>query len=382
MAKNQKKRRRKKRRAAKILFILELLILVVLVAGLFVYAQINKKLDVTQDTNFDLSKVEINEEVVEAQVAKGYQLIALVGMNPADGDLEHNNSDTMIIACIDNDTKKVNLVSLYRDTYLRIGQDDEGNGMYNKANAAYAYFGPEGMLSMMNKNLDLNIADYVAIDFDALVEVVDELGGIDINLTHDEIVFMNDYCVSVSDYTGKSFEPLDPDKPGVYTLNGVQATSYARIRYTAGWDFKRTQRQRLVISKIVEKAKGASLGQLSRIMDKVFPMIKTSFSKSEIIKLGSSILSYEIGDTMGFPFSHYMDDVEGLDCVVPITLEYNVSELHKRLFGEENYVVTSALKMYSDRIVENSGYGDEYIERALKVAQEVVPSGVSEADSM
>lgn len=387
MTKEQiRRKKRRKRRARKILFIFELLILLILVLGIFVYAQINKKLDETQDTDFDESKVIITEEVVEAQVAKGYQLIALVGMNPADGDLSYNNSDTMIIACINNDTKAISLVSLYRDTYLRIGEDEDGNGIYNKANAAYMYYGAEGMLSMMNTNLDLNISDYVAIDFDALVAVVDALGGIDITLTHDEIEHMNNYCVSVSEYTGEDYEPLDPDQPGTYTLNGVQATSYARIRYTAGWDFKRTQRQRLVITKIIDKAKSASLSQLNEIMDAVFPMIQTSFSKAEIIKLGSSILSYEIGDTMGFPFANYMLKLwEGtddeLDCVVPITLDYNVSELHKRLFGED-YQVTSTLKAYSDRIAEDSGYNEEYIENALKVAQEVVPSGVSEADSM
>lgn len=387
MAKEQSKRRkrRRKRRARKILFVLELLILLILIVGIFLFAQINKRLDDTQDTDFDITKVKMTEEVVEAQVAKGYQLIALAGVNPADGDLDYNNSDTIIIACINNDTKEISLVSLYRDTYLRIGEDEDGNGIYNKANAAYAYYGAEGMLSMINTNLDLNISDYVAIDFDALVAVVDALGGIDITLTHDEIVHMNNYCVSVSEYTGVDYEPLDPDQPGTYTLSGVQATSYARIRKTAGWDFKRTQRQRLVITKIVEKAKSVeTLGKLNDIMDAVFPMIKTSFSKSEIIKLGSSILDYEIGDTMGFPFANYMLKVGGrddLDCVVPITLEYNVTELHKRLFGED-YEVTSTLKAYSDRIVEDSGYGEEYIENALKTAQEVVPSGVSEADSM
>lgn len=383
MAKNQKKRRRRrKKRATKILFVLELLVLAVLIGGIFIFAQINKKLESTQDSDFDISKVEMNEEVVQTQVAKGYQLIALVGVNPADGGLDYNNSDTMIIACINNDTKEVSLVSLYRDTYLRIGQDEDGNGIYNKANAAYARYGPEGMISMMNKNLDLNISDYVAIDFSALVEVVDALGGIDITLTHDEIVHMNNYCVSVSEYTGKDYEELDPDQPGTYTLNGVQATSYARIRYTAGLDFKRTQRQRLVITKIMEKAKNANLSELNDIMDAVFPMIKTSFSKADIIKLGSSILSYEIGETTGFPFSHYLDVVDDLDCVVPVTLEYNVKELHKLLFGEEDYQISSELKAYNDRIVENSGYGDEYIEKATAVAEELVPDGVSEADSM
>lgn len=350
MAKNQKKRRKKKRRIfGKIVFVLEILVLLILCAGLFLYAQLSKKLDITQDTDFDISKVQINKEVAEGNVSEGYQLIALVGLDNTEGQLV-GNSDTMLIACIDNKTKEVDLVSLYRDTYLRVSEDEEGNGMYYKANHAFALDGAEGLLTMLNSNLDLPISDYVTVGFEAVSEVVDQLGGIEINLTHDEIVHMNSYCVSVSKSTGKDYEPIDPEDEGVHLLNGVQAVSYARIRYTAGNDFKRTQRQRLVITKMVEKAKSANLSTLNSIMDTVFPMVKTSFTKTEIIKMASSLLSYKIGDTTGFPFTHYMlKDVKGcygkdLDCVVPITLESNVQELHAWLFGTENYEVSDALK--------------------------------------
>lgn len=388
MAKNQKKRRKKRRRVlGKVIFVFEILILLVLCAGLFLYSQISKKLDITQDTDFDISKVQINKEVVEGNVSEGYQLIALVGLDNTNGQLV-GNSDTMLIACIDNKTKEVDLVSLYRDTYLRVSEDDEGNGRYYKANHAYALDGPEGLLTMLNSNLDLPISDYVTVGFDAVSEVVDQLGGIEIDLTHDEIVHMNNYCVSVSESTGKDYEKIDPDDEGTHTLNGVQAVSYARIRYTAGNDFKRTQRQRLVITKIVEKAKQANLSTLNDIMDTVFPMVKTSFTKTEIIKMASSLLSYKIGDTTGFPFTHYMlKEVEGyngdeLDCVVPITLESNVQELHTWLFGTENYEVSEDLKAYSDRIVDECGYGEEYIERARAASNAALPDAGSEADNM
>lgn len=364
------------------MFVIELLILAVLVGGLFLYAQISKKLDVTQDTDFDPSQVDVNQGLSTDHVTKDYQLIALVGLNPRDGDLDNNNSDTMIIACINNNTKEVKLVSVYRDTYLRVRQDEEGNGVYNKANNAYAVGGPEAMLTMMNSNMDLSITDYVSVEFDALAEVVDLLEGVDITLNHDEIVFMNDYCIDVAKATDKEYEALDPKAEGTYTLNGVQAVSYARIRYTAGNDFKRTQRQRLLIQKIVDKAKGASLSTLNEIMDKVFPMVKTSFSKTQIIKLASSLLGYNIGETSGFPSSLYMDDVGNLDCVIPVTLEANVQELHRFLFGEEGYPVTQDLKAYSDRIANNSGYGDEYIEKAKAAAQAAVPDANSEADGV
>lgn len=388
MAKNQKKRRKKKRRIfGKIVFVLEILVLLILCAGLFLYAQLSKKLDITQDTDFDISKVQINKEVAEGNVSEGYQLIALVGLDNTEGQLV-GNSDTMVIACIDNKTKEVDLVSLYRDTYLRVSEDEEGNGMYYKANHAFALDGAEGLLTMLNSNLDLPISDYVTVGFEAVSEVVDQLGGIEINLTHDEIVHMNSYCVSVSKSTGKDYEPIDPEDEGVHLLNGVQAVSYARIRYTAGNDFKRTQRQRLVITKMVEKAKSANLSTLNSIMDTVFPMVKTSFTKTEIIKMASSLLSYKIGDTTGFPFTHYMlKDVKGcygkdLDCVVPITLESNVQELHAWLFGTENYEVSDALKAYSDRIIDECGYGADHIEKARNASNAALPDAGSEADNM
>lgn len=389
MANNQKKKRRKKRRKVlgKIVFVFELIILLVLCAGLFLYAQISKKLNVTQDDDFRLSDVQINKEVVEGNVAQGYQLIALVGLDNTEGQLV-GNSDTMLIACINNKTKEVDLVSLYRDTYLRVGEDEYGNGRYFKANHAFARDGAEGLLTMLNSNLDLPISDYVTVGFDAVSEVVDKLGGIEVDLTHDEIVHMNNYCVSVSEATGKEYDAINPDEEGVHLLNGVQAVSYARIRYTAGNDFKRTQRQRLVITKIVEKAKHANLSTLNDIMDSVFPMVKTSFTKTEIIKMAASLLSYKIGDTTGFPFTHYMlNTVEGyngnkLDCVVPITLESNVKELHAWLFGTQDYEVSDALKAYSDYIANECGYGDEYIEKAREASNAALPDAGSEADNM
>lgn len=386
MARYQKKRK-KRRIWGKVLFVMEIFILIMLCGGIFLYAQISRNLDVTQDNDFIISNVQINKEVVENNVAEGYQLVALVGLDNTDGKLV-GNSDTMMIACINNETKEVNIVSIYRDTYLRVSEDESGNGMYYKANHAFALDGAEGLLTMLNSNLDLPISDYVTVGFDAVSEVVDKLGGVEISLTHDEIVHMNNYCVSVSESTGKDYVPINPDEEGVHLLNGVQAVSYARIRKTAGNDFKRTQRQRLVITKIVEKVKHANLSTLNDIMDSVFPMVKTSFSKTEIIKMAASLLSYKIGETAGFPFTHYMlQDVEGcygkdLDCVVPITLESNVKELHAWLFGTQNYEVSQELKSYSDYIVNESGYGDDYIEKARQASIAALPDMGSEADMM
>ncbi|MDD3338036.1 MAG: LCP family protein [Lachnospiraceae bacterium] len=368
-----KKRKRKSRKGQKILFAVELLVLLVLIVGVFAYAQINKKLDAAQGSGEDTSDVSINDKVVQDETLQGYQNILLAGV-----DVDEINSDTLIIASINNDTKEVKLVSVYRDTYLCTNSQ---TGEFNKANNAYAVGGVKQMLSMINNNLDMNITDYVRVNFDAVAEVVDQMGGIEITMTADEAVHTNSYSVEVSETTGREYEKL-PKEDGTYKLNGVQAVSYARVRYTAGNDFKRAARQRLVIEKIVDKAKSSSIPTLTKVMDVVFPLIETNLSKSQIIKMASGMLSYSIGGTSGFPTAHYEIDVNNKDVVLPVTLEYNVQELHKYLFGDENYVVSDTVKKFSDEIANDSGYGSDYIEKAKDAAAAANPPETdSEADN-
>mgnify|MGYP003281670866 FL=1 len=259
----KQKRLLKKRRRRRILFGIEIFILLILIAGVFIYAKLGKM----NFTSLDFSKIGVNSGVSNNKVMKGYTTIGLVGLDNRSNKLKSGNSDTMIIASIDNDTKKVKLVSVYRDTYLRIGEDSEGNGQYNRANAAYAKGGAEQFLNMLNTNLDLNVTDFVSVDFQAVAEAVELLGGIDVELKEEEVVHLNNYCVETSKVTGMDYTPLKKTA-GVHHLNGVQTVAYARIRYTAGNDFRRAARQREVIYKIVEKAKNADVATLSKILDK------------------------------------------------------------------------------------------------------------------
>ncbi len=363
MAKKMRTKAMKRRRRRRILFFFEVLILLILVGGIFVYAQINKKLDLMQESDVDMSQVGVNEGVEDV---KGYQTIALVGLDNTSDTLDYGNSDTMIIASINNDTKKVKLVSIYRDTYLNVGTDPKGNeDTYTKANAAYAYGGAQQLMTMMNKNLDLSLDGYVTVDFAAVAETIDLLGGLDIEMTADEVEHMNNYCVETSEATGKSYEEIYPED-GVHHLNGVQAVSYARIRYTAGNDFRRAARQRLVIYKMVEKAKNSSWTTLNKIVDTVCPMVATSLSKADILKMGMNMITYDIEDQSGFPTKHLegetIKDAVGTDAVLPVTLEQNVIALHQFLYPEEtDYVPSATVQEYSDHIIEESGYGEEDI---------------------
>lgn len=370
--KNKSVRRRRKRR---VLFGIELFVLLILVGGLFIYAKVNEKmnkLDLDNNNSEEASQVEVNEDVIGSKTLKGFTNIALFGVDNREENVKSGQSDTTIIASINNDTKEVKLVSLYRDTYVNIGND-----VYTRCNAAYNTGGPTQAMSMINTNLDLNITNYVAVNFKALATAIDCLGGLDVDMTYVEIKNMNDYCVETAKVTGMDYEPIEmPEYPGddkqeseiigTYHLNGVQATSYCRIRYTSGWDMKRTERQRYIISLIVEKAKKASLSTLNDIMDEVFPMIATDFSKSDLIKLGMGILSYKLGETSGFPTSNMMgEEVKrspvGEDYVIPTTLETNVKALHQFLFGEESYEPSETVKQRSDYIAGFSGFGNSYV---------------------
>ena len=350
---------RKKRR--KVLFILEIIVLLLFIGGLYVYGQISAKLD-----KIDIQETDLQEQDIvtndQAPQMTGYTTYALFGLDHRSRNekLNTENSDTIIIASINNDTKAVKLVSVYRDTLLNVKDDTN-----TKANAAYALGGPAQAVNMLNTNLDLNITDYVSIDFDALVTVVDCLGGLDIPLSYAEIVHMNNYCVETAEETGKSYTPVELPEPkpedqeaifGTYHLNGVQATSYCRIRYTASLDMGRTERQRRVIQMIVDKAKKAGLSTIFDIMDQVFPMVKTSVSKTEILKLIPAMIGYSIDETTGFPQDYKFATVKG-SVIVPTTLDSNVLKLHQFLYGNTNYTPTQDVLNKSAQIAAIVGGG-------------------------
>ena len=328
---------RKKRR--KVLFILEIIVLLLFIGGLYVYGQISAKLD-----KIDIQETDLQEQDIvtndQAPQMTGYTTYALFGLDHRSRNekLNTENSDTIIVASINNDTKAVKLVSVYRDTLLNVKDDT-----YSKANAAYALGGPAQAVNMLNTNLDLNITDYVSIDFDALVTVVDCLGGLDIPLS---------YAVELP-------EPKPEDQEaivGTYHLNGVQATSYCRIRYTASLDMGRTERQRRVIQMIVDKAKKAGLSTIFDIMDQVFPMVKTSVSKTEILKLIPAMIGYCIDETTGFPQDYKFATVKG-SVIVPTTLDSNVLKLHQFLYGNTNYTPTQDVLNKSAQIAAIVGGG-------------------------
>ena len=373
--------RKPKSKKKKILFAVEIIVLLVFIGGLYVYGQLNSKLDKIQQPVLDESKIKVNQEVQdsidsETSSLTGYTTYALFGIDHRDKNtaLGGENSDTIIIASVNNDTKDVKLVSVYRDTLLNMGFSDKET--YSKANAAYAYGEAEQAITMLNTNLDLNISDYATVNFNALTTIIDDLGGLDMDMSYAEIVHMNNYCVETAEETEKDYTPIElPERPDdiekvqyQYHLNGVQATSYCRIRYTASLDMGRTERQRKVIQMIVDKAKSAGLSTIFKIMDDVFPMVTTSMDKTEILQMLPTLIGYSVNDTTGFPSSFKFSNVKG-SVIVPTSLESNVIELHKFLYDDPNYTPSATVLANSQRILEIVG-GEASLDDTQKVTEE------------
>lgn len=345
------RKRRQKRRRRKRILVLFIEILLLCALGIAAYGMLKLgKLNTTSLGNL------LNNGIDQ----DGYMNVAIFGTDNRAGETDGVRSDCIIIASINSDTKEVKLVSVYRDTFLKVDEDT-----YDKANSAYAYGGAEAAINMLNRNLDLDIKDYVSVNFLAIADVVDLLGGIDLELTDEEVVHMNNYCVETSEITGKSYERIEPEVAGTYHLNGVQAVSYSRIRYTEGGDFQRTARQRLVIEKLAEKAKEAKLSTINKIIDAVFPEISTSFTSAEIVKLSAGLLEYSVGESQGFPAETATpEEIPGYtgSYVVPVGLEQNVRQVHEFLFPDIVYEPTETLIQISDDISYLTGIYSETME--------------------
>ena len=344
-------------------FVFEILILLILIIGLFVYAKLYTAMDGISNQELKKENIGVNEGI-NRDVLKGYTNIALIGLDTrpegSDGD-DLKNSDTMMMASINHDTKEVKLVSLYRDTYLNIGKDK-----YNKANSAYPLGGEERLLTMLNKNFDMEIMDYITVNFTSMIHAIDILGGLDdMALARDEIIHLNNYCKVMAKETNTPFEAL-PEEAGNYHLSGIQSVAYARIRQGNGLDFRRAARQRLVIDKMVAKAKKANPLTLNKLLNEIVQpeYISSSLSPSEMMKMGLDMLSYKFaeGGQVGFPFKHIWGEnvtkAIGMDAVLPVTLEVNVIELHKFLYPDAAYTPSATVQEYSNYIINKSGYGE------------------------
>jgi len=342
------------RRRSRVPVVIAVIVLIVMIPFLWLV----KQLQTIQAGSLDLADLKeyISKEVQQSMgsgAMAGYQNIALFGVDSTQGSLEsgNNRSDIMVICSINKRSGDIKLVSLYRDTWLNIGNDN-----YQKANAAYAYGGPERAIQMLNTNLDMNITDYATVGFEGIARIIDTVGGVTIDVQEDEIEHLNNYQLTMSEETGMEYVPVTAAGP--QTLTGLQATAYCRIRYTAGEDFRRTERQREVLSRTFTQMKKHPLSVL-RNMSTLLSGVRTSLSTVEILALGIQSLRFHMDkETTGIPIQElrttgYIGDQAA---VIPVTLEKNVVWLHEYLFGDKDYTPSDSVQQISQTISGISGY--------------------------
>lgn len=293
-----------------------------------------------------------NLAVEDIHKMQGYWMIAIFGIDVGKGTsgARGNSSDVNIIACINQDTGDIKLVSLYRDTYLKVTD----KGEYRKFNYAYSVGGPEMALKMLNENLDLNITDYIIFNWKAVADGINILGGVDVDITKSEFKFINSFITETVKETGVGSYQLK--SAGMNHLDGIQAVSYARLRLMDN-DYKRTERQRKIIELAFNKAKQSNYSVLNNILVVCLPQVMTNLDFVDLTNMALSISKYNLGETAGFPFEKSdanMGPQKGA-CVIPRSLESNVSQLHQFLFGDESYSPTSTVQQISQKIVSDTG---------------------------
>lgn len=311
---------------------------VIIAAAVIIWGYADSKVSKIQTTELDEEKLQISEEVEEEleELEDEYVNMAVFGVNIKSEKDAAVDSDAVYVASLNTSTKEIKLMCVYGNAVMN------HNGQTIRMKDAYAEDGAESAIAVLNENLDLNIKKYVSINFKAMVDMIDILGGIEIDVKKNEIPHINGYAQGIAEMLGKKAKEVK--KPGRQTLDGMQAAGYCRIRVTKGGDVKRTGRQQEVIEKMLGKLKDAGFSQMDQMMDVVFPEVETNFTTEEMLSYGKDAASYSLTSIPAFPreikpqkklkkkkgqqFADYEEIVEG------VNIEKEVQEIHKELFSE------------------------------------------------
>ncbi|CAG9338856.1 LCP family protein [Clostridium perfringens] len=283
-----------------------------------------------------INKVDLNEnnlgidKAIDEKLSKydGIANIALFGIDATDGNV--GRSDAIMIATVDKIHNKLKLTSIMRDSYV----DIQGHGK-DKINHAYAFGGHELALKTLNENFDLNLKDFATVNFSSLPKIIDSIGGIDLGIRNDELQYINNYIGDLNTLNKTNVSNIT--SAGTQHVNGTQALAYCRIRYTAGGDGERTERQRIVLSKLFDKFSKISPTKYPSILNELMPMITTSLSSSDILGLAKTVASIsESGlEQERFPKDDYSKG-EMIHGVYYLTFnkEATVKQIHDYIFED------------------------------------------------
>ena len=355
------KRRRARRVRRIVICAVEMLMLVIVLGCCYAIS----KWDKIQHDDIGEEDIKVNASMNSSQVEQmqtGYRTIALLGTDSRSGKLEKGiNNDVIIICTISNATGEVRMASVYRDTWMYISD----KGYYSKANDAMCQVGTAlATVNMLNENLDLTIDEYVTVNWAAVATAINLMGGLDgIDVKEEYIDDLRGYITETVESTGIASTHLEHG--GVQHLDGIQAVALCRYRYSGLNDTGRTENQRMVIGKMLEKAKTLSVGQLISIADEVFPMVTTTYSLNEVLEMINLISKLHIGETTGFPYTTKYFNVpdaykaypsQSTDCLMPVDLAGDVKTLHEFLYDQKDYQPSPTVQKLSEAILSDSGY--------------------------
>ncbi|MEE0514436.1 MAG: LCP family protein [Emergencia sp.] len=298
-----------------------------------------------------IDRLHIDETELSCVDVDGYINILLLGVDSRDMEnIEGSGADAIMILSIKEETGEVKLMSVYRDTYLKFGDTDT----YGKITDSNRGEGPAMVIKSLNQAMDLNINKFVVVNFGAVADLVNAVGGITVDVQEEEISELNKYTAQTAKNVGQKEYRL-VEKAGEQELEGVQAVSYGRIRKGVGDDFKRTERMRIVLGKVFEKLKTMSIGELNKLLDTMLPHVKTNLSNSDMLGLATRLVDFNIKSGKGWPYEVTGGFINGVSYVFPDNLAENTIKLHQEMFGQKDYKPSETVQAISDTISSNIG---------------------------
>ena len=284
-----------------------------------------------------IGRVEIDRSVVTetgkepAKEDKDLITIALLGADFSQNEKYGNfygASDSTMILGIDKKNNRIKLFSLMRDLYLDLPDGGKSNLNYTMATK-----GPELILKTINYNFNLTVDKFIYVSLHTLPQIIDKLGGVELNITEDELKYINGYITNIDSENGTSTSPITSS--GLQTLNGTQASAYCRIRYTEGRDFKRTERQRDVLTALFSKFKTASIVDLTSMMNDILPLVTTNLTNSEILSIATEVLSMGVPDIeqSRFPLDGKSEMILTDMYHMVVDIESTTNDIHKFLYS-------------------------------------------------
>ena len=335
--------------------LMAVLVLVVVIVAVIAVVKEDKK----PNTSIGNIQQTEEEEIVGSGSGSKVETFVIFGVDSRQNALDKGtSSDSIMLVSMNHNLEEVRVVSILRDTFV-----DTVEFGFEKLTYAYNYGGVKSALNTLNTNFDLNLKKYVTFNFNSAGDIVDEMGGIEMEITPDEALYINRYIDEVNKLRGTNSKHIT--EAGTYVLDGTQAVAYSRIRYTDGAEVKRSERQRTVLFKMFEKAQGINRLERVEMAEKFLDRIKTNFSSDKMTTLLFLISTYEIKEMTVYPQSFYNGLIGEEWFQAPTTLVDMNTELHKVLLLEEDYEPSETVKEISariEKILENPEAGKNQLE--------------------